>query len=1044
MKQRKFKLAAIVLIAVFAVMCLSLTACTEKEAVYYLSDASNFWTTYDKADDVPQNIKFVKQDADVYTLTIELVAGNSFTINKVGSNDKIGYDSIFSTANKLTQGSNNEIAVAEDGTYVLTLNVTDAVVTYSFTAKQPAEATITTVEITQSVSQLKVGEQSAFTALVTYSDNSKNGNVDWTSSNSDVATVDNDGIVTAIAEGVVDITASKGGKSDKITLTVVAGDGVNVSVTGVKLNKNELTLELDGTEKLVATIQPSNATNKNVLWESTNTNVATVDQQGNVTAVAAGVTTVRATTADGGHTDECVVTVRQPVTSISVPSTLTLVAGGSSKIIDVTVLPSGATNRAYKVEVVEGAALIEISDDANGAITVQGVASGTATIKVTSLDNVQLSAECKITIRESGEIFASLDRENVSVAIADAITLEATLDGAEIASVSWSIGSTAVASITNGDNNTATVTGVAFGTTKVTATITDTNGNTYTATCTVLVTSSFFQLTGIVGGITNWEVMDEATATSTNRILSQSQTGIYTLTRHFSAGDSFQIIFPDMDTNWNTALVKYTYYVEDASASGLTGQTSDGKNVVLTYAGNYTVKLDLTGTSAKWSVIVNSVDVTGITLALGNGSAILQKGATEQTEIKLTINPAAATYTAEDIKWWVEDQYGEMLQLTPSADKRTLTVTLLQFTSEEQLKVAIHCSVKDVEDSFSITLMPASAQKEEVTEVTFDDSVYEQLVSDGWSITVSAHVNSNATVQGVTYSSTDSNVTVNSTTGVVTSSILGTYTIRATAVDNGVYNEIQVTFYSNSVYMAGVLEGVDKWTTDNSATHGFVADDQHRIYTLTGVTLNKNDAFKIIYDGMDANWNGAITATYLDPSSYNVSKTSDGNFVIGERAIYKITLDCSGAVASVKVEKTGDPDASQAADYDVTVKIYGAGSNWNDNPYVTQEGTIKPNAGEYTITVTKTFATEFSGVTWPNIQFVTVKGTTETWYNENNTDVAFSGSMYSSSNASGKWCGDGSCKLWYQSSTGVVPTTTKFTFIFTFDDFGALTAIEIN
>ena len=82
-----------------------------------------------------------------------------------------------------------------------------------------------------------------------------------------------------------------------------------IPVTGVTLNENALTLTVGKTGNLKATVLPENATNLNVVWNSSNTAVATITQQGVVTAVSAGETTITVTTVDGEHKDEAVVTV---------------------------------------------------------------------------------------------------------------------------------------------------------------------------------------------------------------------------------------------------------------------------------------------------------------------------------------------------------------------------------------------------------------------------------------------------------------------------------------------------------------------------------------------------------------------------------------------------------------------------------------------------------------------------------------------------------------------------------------------------------------
>ena len=97
---------------------------------------------------------------------------------------------------------------------------------------------------------------------------------------------------------------------------------VTYKVTGVSLNKTELPLFTGESEQLTATVKPDNATNKTVTWESSNTAVATVDESGNVAAVAAGEATITVKTADGGHTATCQIKVTQATYNISIDASL--------------------------------------------------------------------------------------------------------------------------------------------------------------------------------------------------------------------------------------------------------------------------------------------------------------------------------------------------------------------------------------------------------------------------------------------------------------------------------------------------------------------------------------------------------------------------------------------------------------------------------------------------------------------------------------------------------------------------------------------------
>lgn len=106
------------------------------------------------------------------------------------------------------------------------------------------------------------------------------------------------------------------------TLNGTPSGDVTYKVTGVSLNKTELPLFTGESEQLTATVKPDNATNKTVTWESSNTAVATVDESGNVAAVAAGEATITVKTADGGHTATCQIKVTQATYNISIDASL--------------------------------------------------------------------------------------------------------------------------------------------------------------------------------------------------------------------------------------------------------------------------------------------------------------------------------------------------------------------------------------------------------------------------------------------------------------------------------------------------------------------------------------------------------------------------------------------------------------------------------------------------------------------------------------------------------------------------------------------------
>ena len=156
----------------------------------------------------------------------------------------------------------------------------------------------TSVELTE-------GDQTTLTATVNPS-NATNKNVTWTSSDASVATVSN-GKVTAVKAGTATITVKTedGGKTATCAVTVNAKV---YPVTGVTLDKTTATMTEGDELTLTATVNPSNATNKNVTWTTSDSKVATVSN-GKVTAVKAGTAIITVKTVDGGKTATCTVTV---------------------------------------------------------------------------------------------------------------------------------------------------------------------------------------------------------------------------------------------------------------------------------------------------------------------------------------------------------------------------------------------------------------------------------------------------------------------------------------------------------------------------------------------------------------------------------------------------------------------------------------------------------------------------------------------------------------------------------------------------------------
>ena len=154
---------------------------------------------------------------------------------------------------------------------------------------------------------LTEGDSEYLTATV-QPDNATNKSVSWSSSDTSVATISSDGMVTAIKHGTatITVTTSDGGYTANCIITVESN---NIPVTGISLNTTTLEMNVGGEYTLVATITPNDATNKKVIWASSNLDALSVDG-GKLKALKSGRVTVTARTEDGDYRATCQVTVK--------------------------------------------------------------------------------------------------------------------------------------------------------------------------------------------------------------------------------------------------------------------------------------------------------------------------------------------------------------------------------------------------------------------------------------------------------------------------------------------------------------------------------------------------------------------------------------------------------------------------------------------------------------------------------------------------------------------------------------------------------------
>lgn len=255
---------------------------------------------------------------------------------------------------------------------------------------------------------------------------------------------------------------------------VTIGEVSIIEPTGITLDQSKLTIKVGKTATLTPTIEPADATNKNVTWSSSPEAVATVSD-GVVTGVKAGTATITAKTANGLTATATVIVEEIPVTKIILPSTEASMTIGGTMDLKPTIEPADATNTHISWSSNDSAVA---TVDANGRVTAKG--AGTATITGTAASGVTVTLVVTVSNKVIEVTAVTLDRTAATIKVGESLQLKATIEpsNATNASLQWISNNTASAIVTDGK-----VLGVAPG--DATITVKTTNGK--TATCTITV-----------------------------------------------------------------------------------------------------------------------------------------------------------------------------------------------------------------------------------------------------------------------------------------------------------------------------------------------------------------------------------------------------------------------------------------------------------------------------------------------------------------------------------------------------------------------------
>ena len=269
--------------------------------------------------------------------------------------------------------------------------------------------------------------------------------------------------------------------------------------SGVTLNKTELSLFVDASETLTATVAPEDASDRDVTWESDDDTIATVTPDGTVTAVAPGQTIITATTSDRNRTATCTVTVTQPVSSITLDKTELPLFAGNSDTLNATIAPDNASKKDL-TWTSDRSDIATVTENSDGTVTVNAKAPGEATITAAATDGSNVKAACKVTVTRAVSAI-TLEPTELSLFAGDSTPLKVTVapEDATNKILTWISDKPETATVTVGGDGTITVNAQAPGEATITATAADGSGA--TASCKVTVTAKTYGLSANVSAI---------------------------------------------------------------------------------------------------------------------------------------------------------------------------------------------------------------------------------------------------------------------------------------------------------------------------------------------------------------------------------------------------------------------------------------------------------------------------------------------------------------------------------------------------------------
>ena len=321
-----------------------------------------------------------------------------------GADSRIVWTS--SNTSVITVDQDGNIRAAGKGVaYVTASSYSDPSVSircYVTVAETEAEVSVKGLTLVDGILYMNVYGTNRINAIIEPT-NATDKSLLFVSSDPDVVEVDSNGNINALKIGTAVITVTSVWNPFLTAECVVNVVSYQTSVTDVSLNHTEATLDVGETIRLTATVNPTNATNKDVSWRSSNSSVAMIDGNGNVVAVSPGNAVIYVTTADGGKMAACIISVQGNATQdvlVMNQNSLSLNVGGTGVL---TASLSSGEMAGKTIRWSSGNSAVAVVDS-NGTVTAVGKGTAVITATLMSGQTTLTSVSCAVTVNETSSV----------------------------------------------------------------------------------------------------------------------------------------------------------------------------------------------------------------------------------------------------------------------------------------------------------------------------------------------------------------------------------------------------------------------------------------------------------------------------------------------------------------------------------------------------------------------------------------------------------------------------------------------------------------